>query len=151
MRVSKKTQELLENAIKEAVDSLMGEEDSSLVTDIHISVSSETGEVLLFDDNDDTLSMCTSADLIRNNGDNNKEYYDSLDKTFSIILNRMQTEGLFQDLPLLKPFSFVLVDENKDTYTELLLIDDDTLIISDELLKGLDEELDLFLKELLKE
>ena len=35
---------------------------------------------------------------------------------------------------------------------ELLLIDDeDTLLLSDELLKGLDEELDDFLKKLLEE
>lgn len=150
MRVSKNTQELLEDTIKEAINSLIAEEDSSVVTDIYISVSPKTGEVLLFDDNEDTLSMCTAEDLIRNNK-NNKDYYDALDKTFSTILNRMESEETFQELPLLKPFSFVLVDENKDTYTELLLIDDDTLIISDELLKGLDEELDLFLKKLLED
>ena len=49
-------------------------------------------------------------------------------------------------------FSFVLVDDEKETVAELLLIDDeDTLLLSDELLKGLDEELDDFLKKLLEE
>ena len=33
---------------------------------------------------------------------------------------------------------------------ELLLMDDDTLLVNEELLKGLDEELDSFLKELLE-
>ena len=48
-------------------------------------------------------------------------------------------------------FSFVLVDEDRETVTELLLIDDeDTLLLNDELLKGLDEELDAFLKDLLE-
>ena len=52
----------------------------------------------------------------------------------------------------MKPFSFVLVDDEKETVAELLLIDDeDTLLLSDELLKGLDEELDDFLKKLLEE
>ena len=50
----------------------------------------------------------------------------------------------------MKPFSFVLVDEDKETITELLLMDDDTLLVNEELLKGLDEELDTFLKELLE-
>ena len=103
MRVSKNTQELLEDTIKEAINSLIAEEDSSVVTDIYISVSPKTGEVLLFDDNEDTLSMCTAEDLIRNNK-NNKDYYDALDKTFSTILNRMESEETFQELPLLKPF-----------------------------------------------
>ena len=47
--------------------------------------------------------------------------------------------------------NFVLVDEDRETVTELLLIDDeDTLLLNDELLKGLDEELDAFLKDLLE-
>ena len=44
----------------------------------------------------------------------------------------------------------VLVDEDKETVTELLLVDDDTMLVNDELLKGLDKELDDFLKELLE-
>lgn len=48
---------------------------------------------------------------------------------------------------ILKP---VLVDEDKETVTELLLVDDDTMLVNDELLKGLDKELDDFLKELLE-
>ena len=51
---------------------------------------------------------------------------------------------------ILKPYSFVLVDEDKETVTELLLVDDDTMLVNDELLKGLDKELDDFLKELLE-
>ena len=39
---------------------------------------------------------------------------------------------------------------NKETVAELLLIDDDTLLVDDELLKGLDKELDEFLKNLLE-
>ena len=48
------------------------------------------------------------------------------------------------------PFSFVLVDDDKETIAELLLLDDDTLLVNEELLKGLDEELDAFLKDLLE-
>jgi hypothetical protein len=50
----------------------------------------------------------------------------------------------------MKPFSFVLVDDDKETIAELLLLDDDTLLVNEELLKGLDEELDAFLKDLLE-
>ena len=39
----------------------------------------------------------------------------------------------------------------KETVAELLLVDDDTMMLSEELLKGLDEELDDFLEKLLKE
>lgn len=62
----------------------------------------------------------------------------------------MKSAGDFDQMTNLKPFSFVLVDEDKETLAELLLMDDDTLMVSDELLKGLDEELDEFLKKLLE-
>jgi hypothetical protein len=62
----------------------------------------------------------------------------------------MQSEGRLEGLSLLKPYSFVLVDDEKETVAELLLVDDDTLMLSSELLEGLDEELDDFLKKLLE-
>ena len=59
--------------------------------------------------------------------------------------------GAHDKLCLLKPYSFVLVDDEKETVAELLLMDEEeTMLLSDELLKGLDEELDTFLKELLE-
>ena len=62
----------------------------------------------------------------------------------------MKNAGDFDKMTILRPFSFVLVDEDKETLAELLLIDDDTLLVNEELLKGLDEELDEFLKKLLE-
>lgn len=62
----------------------------------------------------------------------------------------MKDAGDFDKVSILKPYSFVLVDEDKETVTELLLVDDDTMLVNDELLKGLDKELDDFLKELLE-
>ena len=62
----------------------------------------------------------------------------------------MKENGSFDKLTILKPYSFVLVDEDKETLSELLLVDDDTLLVNDELLKGLDKELDDFLKDLLE-
>ena len=69
-----------------------------------------------------------------------------------LVLTALQheNEGKFDKLTILKPFSFVLVDDDKETIAELLLMDDDTLLVNEELLKGLDEELDSFLKELLE-
>ena len=63
----------------------------------------------------------------------------------------LKDEGALDKLCLLKPYSFVLVDDEKETVAELLLMDEEeTMLLSDELLKGLDEELDTFLKELLE-
>ena len=66
------------------------------------------------------------------------------------LLNKQNESGAFNQLPLLKPYSFVLVDEEKETIADLLLMDDDTMLLSEGLLQGLDEELDAFLKDLLE-
>ena len=78
------------------------------------------------------------------------DFMDIVETTLRNLLCRMKNAGNFEQVSILKPYSFVLVDEEKETVAELLLVDDDTLLISDELLKGLDKELDDFLKELLE-
>ena len=47
----------------------------------------------------------------------------------------------------IKAVSYTHLDVYK---RQLLLLDDDTLLVNEELLKGLDEELDAFLKDLLE-
>ena len=63
----------------------------------------------------------------------------------------MRDTGVFDKLGIMKPYCFVVVEEDRESVTEFLLIDDeDTLLLNDEILKGLDEELDAFLKDLLE-
>ena len=78
------------------------------------------------------------------------DFYEDAERIFRTVLCRMKENGSFDKLTILKPYSFVLVDEDKETISELLLVDDDTLLVNDELLKGLDKELDDFLKDLLE-
>ena len=78
------------------------------------------------------------------------DFYENAERILSTLLHNMKNGGDFEKLAILKPYSFVLVDDEKETIAELLLMDDDTLLVNEELLKGLDEELDSFLKELLE-
>ena len=56
-----------------------------------------------------------------------------------------------EKVALMKPYSFVWVDGDKETISELMVVDEEeTMLISGELLKGLDEELNAFLKDLLE-
>ena len=83
--------------------------------------------------------------------DDSNDFYTEVEGLLHSELTALKEEGIFDNLNLLKPYSFVLVDDEKETVADLLLIDDeDTLLLSGELLKGLDEELDAFLKDLLE-
>ena len=54
-------------------------------------------------------------------------------------------------MSILKPFSFVLEDEDKESIAELYLVDDEMVIINPDLMEGLDEDLNNFLDNLFKD
>jgi hypothetical protein len=54
-------------------------------------------------------------------------------------------------MSILKPFSLVLEDDDKETVAELYVVDDDTVIIDEELMVDLDKDLDDFFEKLIKE
>ena len=96
----------------------------------------------------DRLARAVIAEWVDYDGE---DFYTEVEPLLRAEVTALENEKGLDKLCLMKPYSFVLVDEEKETVSELLLIDDeDTLLLSDELLKGLDEELDAFLKDLLE-
>ena len=67
------------------------------------------------------------------------------------LLLKMDNEGRFDNLNIAIPYSFVLADEEGQSIVDLLMIDEDTLILSEDLLAGFDEEMNEFLKHLLED
>jgi len=64
------------------------------------------------------------------------------------ILKRLH--DVIDNMGILKPFNFVLEDDDKENIAELYVADDDTMIIGDDLMKDLNKDLDAFLDCLLK-
>ncbi len=147
MKLSKSSLSLLESGIQKAVSKYIGDSKQDFVTDIHLQCDPTSGKLTFFDDDDTELASITIEEWVNYEGEN---FNESTEQILSAQLNSMKSAGAFDDITIMRPFSFVLVDENKETITELLLMDDDTLLVNDELLKGLDEELDAFLKDLLE-
>lgn len=146
MKLSQSSLTRIEKAIGQAITRYRGCEET-IVTDIHLQANPESGELLVFDDDDAQLATATIDEWTNYDGD---DFYTDAERVLSSVLNNMKTAGDLEKLALMKPYSFVLVDDDKETVAELLLMDDDTLLLNDELLKGLDEELDTFLKDLLE-
>lgn len=120
---------------------------NTVITDIHLQPNQETGELVIFNDDEEILATAVINELTGLEGD----FYVVVEKILREALKALQDADSYSQLSLLKPYSFVLIDDEKETITELLLIDDqETLLLHDGLLKGLDDELDAFLKELLE-
>ena len=122
------------------------EEDNTVLTDIHVRVSQDSGELLAFDDEDNEITRCVVEQWIDNKDEN---FYDEVAKTLRDIM-RKNSETI-DNLGILKPYSFVLEDDDKENLGELYLADDDTIIVGGDLMENLDSELDNFLDNLLKE
>ncbi|MCI1683355.1 MAG: hypothetical protein LKI39_12480 [Bacteroides sp.] len=146
MKLSQSSLSLIEATVKQAVNKYACGCEQTIVTDIHILANQNSGELSIFDDDEEELANNIIEEWMTYEGD---DFYDNIERVLCTILNKVKNEGVLDQLTILKPYSFVLVDEEKETVAELLLMDDDTLLVNEELLKGLDEELDNFLKDLL--
>lgn len=143
MEATPQTIQQLERAIRKVADNFPAGSDA-IMTDIHLQVKPSSGELLAFDDNDEELTRIVVEQWI-NSGD---ELYDEAATLICRCLEDMR-ETTVDSMSVLHPFSFVLMDEDGETLRDLYLVDDDTIIINTNLLEGLDEELDQFMKDLL--
>lgn len=144
MPLSKLTQESLRNAINDMAKKYITAE-TAMVTDFHIYVNGDNGTLTIYDDDDNSLARVHIKEW------ENVHDEKLFEKVLRGELAKMQKEGIFESINIVKPYSFVLVDEDKEAIVDLLYIDDDTLILSEDLLKGFDEEMNDFLKHLLED
>ena len=146
MEVTEQTIQKIERAVKKIAQKFPANEEPTIMTDIHLLVSQESGELLAFDDDENEITRCVVDQWIDNKEDN---FYDQVTSILrSVLESQRETIAL---MSLLKPFSFVLENDDKETIAELFVSDDDTVIIGGDIMPGLDKELDSFLSDLLKE
>lgn len=134
----------IERFLKKIAQKFPPREDSSIVTDIHVRVSQGSGEMLAFDDDDNEVTRCVVEQWINNN---DEDFYNGVEQTLISTFSALST--IADSLGILKPYSFVLENDDKDTIAELYIADDDTVIIGKDLMEGLDSDLNLFLEKLL--
>lgn len=146
MKASEQTTLQIERFLKKIAQKFPLNEETSLVTDIHVRVSQESGEMVAFDDDDKEITRCVVEQWIENNDEDFYEsVHDILTTTFAAMSKTLDNLGI------LKPYSFVLENDEKEGIAELYLADDDTIIIGKDLMEGLDTDLDSFFDSLMKE
>ena len=146
MKPSEQTTQQIERFLKKIAQKFPANDDASMVTDIHVRVSQESGEMVAFDDDDKEITRCVVEQWI---GNNDEDFYEGVESTLQKSMNAFSK--LIDNLGILKPYSFVLENDEKEIIGELFIADDDTVIIGKDLMEGLDSDLDSFLENLLKE
>lgn len=136
----------LEAFIEESLQMYVADESNTMITDIHLQLKPETGGLALLNDED-----CVFSETIIEEWKGLENVCVVAEQNLRDVLTVMRDSSKLDSLKLLKPYSFVLIDERKETIAELLIVDEqDTLFLYEGLLKGLDEELDEFLNKLLE-
>lgn len=146
MKTSEQTIQQIERAIKKVADKFPSSEEATIFTDIHIRVNQETGELVAFNDDDQEITRVIVEQWINNQDDN---FYNEVAKQLRKCIEH--EKDLVENLAIIRPYSFVLEDEDKENIAELYVVDDDTVIIDPDLMEGLDEDLNDFLDKLLKD
>ena len=144
MSLSRETHDRLQEAIIKMAKEFITAEETK-VTDFYIYVDGNKGDLTIMDDDDNLLAR---VHILEWEGEHDEEVFE---KELRNLLGEMHKNGDFENLNIAKPYSFVLTDDDHQSIVDLLIIDDDTIILSEDLLKGFDEEMDEFLKQLLEE
>ena len=148
MKFSEQSKASVIACIKEAVSRYMNDEMDEMVTDIHMQSKQDTGELVVYNDEDEELARTIVEDWVDYPGE---DFEMESERILKHVLKGLNSEQYFDQLKIKKPYSFVLVDDDYETLSELLLIDDEeTMLIDEGLMKGLDEDLNQFLADLLK-
>lgn len=138
----------LHEVLQKIVRLYSGEEDQLVTTDFYFMPVRENGTLFVFNDNDEEIAQVAIpewADYA------DEAFYDAVGADLTVAIQEVNAEGDLERLAVWMPYSFVLVDGERETIADLLLVDDDTLLVTDSLLQGLDEELNSFLEKLMSE
>lgn len=146
MKVSEQTLQQLERFFKKIAQKFPTNEETSLVTDIHVFFSPDSGEMIASDDDGTEITRCVVEQWIENT---DEHFYAEAGKAMRACCETLRP--VLEALGIMKPYSIVLENEDNENIAELFLADNDTIIIGGDLMDGLDQDLDSFLDKLLAE
>lgn len=86
MKATIQTHHQVKRFVRKIIDKFPVTDEIILLTDIHIQVNKETGELLAFDDNDSEITRCIIEQWINNNS---KDFYSHAIYTLQIALKEM--------------------------------------------------------------
>ena len=146
MKATEQTLQQIERTIRKTTDKFPADPDTSIMTDIHVRVIQDSGELITFDDNEEEITRGIIEQWIDNTDD---DFYTAIPPIIRKCIERQKK--LVEAMGIMKPFTFVLENDEKEPVEELYIVDDDLVIIDDDMMQGLDKDLDDFLDHLLKD
>lgn len=144
--MTEKTKHQVSRFLDKVADKFPLVEEPAVLTDIHVQVSQDTGDLMAFDDDRNEITRCVVEEWI-NNPDDSQKFYHDVEKTMRSMITAKDVS-----LGIMKPYSFILENEAGEHVAELYVVDDsETVIIPSSFMEDMDKDLDDFLENLMKE
>ena len=145
MKATQQTNQEIDRAIRKIIAKYPADKDA-VFTDIHLEVRQESGDLLAYDDDDKEINRCVVEQWIDNK---DEDFYDKITPILYERLDALRSE--IDTMSILHPFSFVLVDGDHETLSDIYLVDDEQQIVTGDLLPDLEKDLSAFMKALFEE
>ena len=87
MKSSEQTLQQIERAIRKVAEKFPAQEEASVMTDVHLRVTQDSGELMAFNDDDEELTRCIVEEWIDNKDDN---FYEEIVPVFRKCLEKMK-------------------------------------------------------------
>lgn len=146
MTATEQTYQQIERALRKAASKFSPNAETKPLTDLYIQVKQESGELKIYDDDDAELTRCVIEEWI---GNTDEDFYSAITPILTDTIKRCKE--VTENVAILKPYSYVLMDDDHEIVDDLYLVDDDNILISGKLMEGLNDDLDQFWEELAKE
>ncbi len=144
MKPTPQTLQQIERAIRKIADKFPTS-GTAVLTDIHLQVKPESGELLAYNDDDQELTRVVVEQWMNQS----EELYEHATEQLRTCLQKLRCE-VIDRMNIMHPYCFVLVDEEHETLSDIYLVDDETMILSGNLMEGFEKDLDKFFEELMK-
>lgn len=145
-----KIQSVIENTFVSAIERLKDESSSRLINDLYVQADRETGELQIYDEEENLIDKVVIFDWVNNKADE-CTFNKKVSAVVKAVLTILSSKDAFADSPFMRPLSISLTDDNFVVIDELLFLDDEMFRLDDPLLKDLDADLDRFLNQLLSD
>ncbi len=146
-----KLQDSLCRAFVEAIDKVCAQ--GLFLSDMYVQIVTDDSVALsIYDDADNLLASAPLAawDEWKSSIDDE----DALARFITLLADTVHTDELYDRFKTLEyngPFSLLLVDENMEVIEEIMTIDDENILLTDDLWEKMDRELDDFFDKLMSD
>lgn len=110
MKMSEQSRASIVSALKTALCRYTSEGDETVVTDIHLQPNSESGELIIFDDDDQELSRTIINEWVEYESD---DFYTVVEPILRAEVEALKESGKLEKLCLMKPYSLCWLTKTK--------------------------------------